>query len=149
MIEPFTIILTASFTLIGGVFLFILNNIFVIPIQELRKLIGVIGYHVFLSRSLVENIRIDDDISKDKLAEFEAATDKLKELSAKLRASVNIIPLYSFFRKIKILPGKKDLLEAAGSLSIISYSKYEHDKEKISKEIDNLFKRLKLDMYGE
>ena len=67
MIELFKIILTASFTLIGGVFLFILNNIFVIPIQELRKLIGEIGYHVFLSRSLVEDIRIEDDISKDKL----------------------------------------------------------------------------------
>jgi hypothetical protein len=77
------------------------------------------------------------------------ATNKLKELSAKLRVFGNVIPFYCFFSLAGILPGKKDLFAAAGSLSTISYAEYNHDKPKLSREIDNCLNKLKLNMYGE
>jgi hypothetical protein len=149
MSEFLKISLTASATLIGGIFLFILTNIFVIPIQEVRKLIGEIGYHLFLYRNLITNLDTDGDIHKEKLVELNEATSKFKELSARLRTFGNVIPLYGFFSLIRILPNKKDLFDAAGSLSTISNAKNNHNKPKLSREIDNCLQKLKLYMYGD
>lgn len=149
MTEFLKISLTASFTLIGGISLLILTNIFVTPIQEFRKLIGEIGYHLFLSRNLLTNLDTDKELPKEKLEALNEATNKLKDLSAKLRVYGNVIPFYCLFSLIRILPDKKDLFDAAGSLSTISYAKYNHDKPKLSRKIDTCLQKLKLDMYGE
>ncbi len=142
MNDIFKIVLTAGTTLIGGVVLLILSKIFVEPIQELKGIIGEIAAHVFTSHNLLTNV------PKPNEDEIKLATEKLQELSAKFRASINTVPWISVFACIKILPPKRNLLKAAGYLSKISYAPYETDKGKISKQIDCLYKLLNLDMYG-
>jgi len=147
MSESLKILLTASATLIGGLFLFALTKIVVEPIQELRKIIGKIGHHVFLSRGLIENTIIDNNTVAETIAELEKVTENFQELSASLRSAVNTIPTLWLWRFFFGLPKKRSLLEAASHLSVISYFKHEHDKSKVSQEIDKLFELLRLEMY--
>jgi len=147
MSEAVKIVLTAAATLIGGLFLLVLKQIFIEPIYELRKLIGEISYHVFLSRALIENTVISFQTEPDKLKELEKATDKFKNLSARLRAAVNVVPLFGLLAVCRFVPSKGKLLDAAGSLSVLSYCKYENDKEKVSKEVGKLFDTLGLTVY--
>lgn len=147
MSEPLKIILTAAATLLGGLFLLVLKQIFIEPIYELRKLIGEISYHVFLSRALIENTLISSETEPDNLKELDKATDTFKNLSARLRAAVNVVPLFGLLSVFKFVPSKGKLLDGAGSLSVLSYCKYENDKEKVSKEVEKLFDTLGLTVY--
>jgi hypothetical protein len=147
MSEAMKVVLTAAVTLLGGLFLLVLKQIFVEPIYELRKLIGEISYHVFLSRALIKNTVISSQTEPDKFREFEKTTDKLKELSARLRAAVNIVPLFGLLSLLGFVRSKTKLLDAAGSLSVLSYCKYENDKEKVSREVEKLFDALGLTVY--
>ena len=137
------IILTASLTLIGGILLLMLSKIFVEPIQELKKIIGEIAAYVFKSHSLLTD---EPEPNED---ELKTTTEKLQELSARFRAAINTVPYFPLFAFTRILPRKKDLLTAAGYLSKISYAPHESDKGKISEKIEELYKLLNLDMYGQ
>lgn len=148
MSEPLKIILTAAATLLGGLFLLVLKQIFIEPIYELRKLIGEICHHVFLSRALIENTIISSGTEQDKLNELDKATDKFKDLSARLRAAVNVVPLFGLLSVLRFVPSKKKLLKGAGSLSVLSYCKYQNDKEKVSEEVEKLFDTLGLTVHG-
>lgn len=147
MSETMKIILTAAATLLGGLFLLVLKQIFIEPIYELRKLIGEVSYYVFLSRALIENTVISSQTEPDKLNELEKTTDRFKDLSARLRATANVVPLYGLLSVCKFVPSKDRLLDGAGSLSVLSYCKYENDKEKVSKEVERLFDTLELTPY--
>lgn len=147
MSEAIKIVLTAAATILGGLFLLVLKQIFIEPIYELRKLIGEISYHVFLSRALIENTVVSSQTELDKLKELDETTDKFKDLSARLRAAVNVVPLYRLLSFCKFVPLKEKLLDGAGSLSVLSYCKYENDKEKVSKEVEKLFQTLNLTVY--
>jgi hypothetical protein len=147
MSEAMKIILTAAATLLGGLFLLVLKQIFIEPIYELRKLIGEVSYHVFLSRALIENTVISSQTEPDKLKELDKTTDKFKDLSARLRATVNVVPLFGLLTVCGFVRSKAKLLDAAGSLSVLSYCKYENDKEKVSKEVEKLFDTLDLTVY--
>jgi|OpeIllAssembly_1097287.scaffolds.fasta_scaffold27274_4 hypothetical protein len=147
MSEAMKIILTAAATLLGGLFLLVLKQIFIEPIYELRKLIGEVSYHVFLSRALIENAVVSSQTEPDKLKELEKTTEKFKDLSARLRATVNVVPLYGLLSACKFVPSKEKLLDGAGSLSVLSYCQYEEEKEKVSKEVEKLFDTLGLTVY--
>lgn len=147
MSEPLKIAFTALATLLGGLLLLILTKLFVEPAKELRKLIGEIGHHVFLSRALIENVMASDLSDPVEKEELEKASNTLKALSAQLRASVNVIPLFWLLSSVRFLPSKERLLRAAGRLSVISYAGYEHDKTKVSHDIEELFRLLRIRMY--
>ena len=143
MNDFFKIVLTACTTLIGGTALLLLSKIFVEPIHELKKIIGEIAAYVFKSHNLLTDVADPDQ------GELKNTTEKLQELAAKFRASINTVPWFPIFVKIKLLPPKKDLLKAAGVLSKISYAPYESDKGKISEQIEELYRLLKFNMYGQ
>jgi hypothetical protein len=147
MSETVKILLTASATLIGGLLLYAFTRIVVEPIQELRKIIGQIAHHVFLARALMENTVVSMATNADTVAELDKATDHLKGLSASLRSTFNTIPTFWLWGRVFGLPSKRSLLAAAGYLSVVSYCKYEQDKEKVSNGIDRLFTLLRLEMY--
>jgi hypothetical protein len=147
MSETLKIILTAAMTLLGGLFLLVLKQIFIEPIYELRKLIGEIGYHVFFYRALIENTGISPETAPEKMKELEKATGTFKDLSARLRSTVNVVPLFGLMSVCKFVPSKDKLLDAAGSLSILSYCSFENDKIKVSEEVSKLFDTLDLTIY--
>jgi hypothetical protein len=147
MTEPLKIISTAAATILGGLFLLVLKQIFIEPIYELRKLIGEIGYHVFLARALIANTLISSETELDNRKELNKVTDTFKDLSARLRAAVNVVPLFRLLSVCKFVPSKGKLLDAASSLSVLSYCEYENDKEKVSKGVEKLFVTLGLNMY--
>ena len=99
--------------------------------------------YVFKSHNLLTDVADPDQ------GELKNTTEKLQELAAKFRASINTVPWFPIFAKIKLLPPKKDLLKAAGVLSKISYAPYESDKGKISEQIEELYRLLKFNMYGQ
>jgi methyl-accepting chemotaxis protein len=141
MNDFFKIVLTAGTTLIGGTVLLLLSKIFVEPIQELKKIMGEIAAYVFKSHNLLT------DVPNPNENELKITIEKLQEFSAKFRALINTIPWFSLFASIKILRPKDDLLKAAEVLSKISYAPFESDKEKISEQIDDLYKLLDFKMF--
>jgi len=147
MSELLKIILAAGATLVGGLLLLVMKQIFIEPIYELRKLIGEISYHIVLSRALIETTVISFETESEKLKELEKVTDRFKDLSARLRSAVNVVPLFNLMSFFKCVPSKAKLLDGAGSLSVLSYCKYQDDKEKVSKEVEKLIDILDLTVY--
>ena len=143
MYDFFKIVLTAGTTLIGGTALLVLSKIFVEPIHELKKIIGEIAAYVFKFHSLLSDVPHPDEV------ELRNTIGKLQEFSAEFRASINTVPWFPIFAKIKLLPPKKDLLKAAGVLSTISYAQHQSDKGKISEQIEELYRLFKFNMYGQ
>lgn len=141
MNDLFKIVLTACTTLIGGTLLLLLSKIFVEPIQELKKIMGEIAAYVFKSHNLLT------DVPNPNENELKITIEKLQDFSAKFRALINIIPCFSLFASIKILRPKDDLLKAAEVLSKISYAPFERDKEKISEQINDLYRLLDFKMF--
>ena len=142
MNEYFQIALTAGSTLIGGIFLLILNKIFIDSIQDVRKTIGEAAAFVFNSHSLLADVPDPDK------KELQTAAIRLQELSAKLRGALNTVPWIPLFSFLRIIPSKENILKAAACLSILSYSHYELDKSKISETIAEFYTLLSLNMYG-
>lgn len=141
--ELFKIVLTAAVTLIGGIVLLIFSRIFVEPIQELLKIIKEIAHHTFNSHGLLTN---EPNPDQNRLNE---TTDRFKELSAKLRSTVNVVPWLPLFSLCRLLPPKKNILSAAECLSQISYAPSEDDKAKVTKLIEKLYELLQLDMHSQ
>jgi hypothetical protein len=141
MHEYYKIALTAGFTLIGGITLLILNKVFVESIQDLRRTIGEAAAVVFMSHSLLA-----DELNPD-VEELKAVTIRLRELSARLRGSLNVVPCPSLFAFLHLIPNKQDILKASGCLSVLSYSQYQRDKSKVSETIETFYTLLHLDMY--
>jgi len=102
---------------------------------------GEIAAYVFKSHNLLT------DVPNPNENELKITIEKLQEFSAKFRALINTIPWFSLFASIKILRPKDDLLKAAEVLSKISYAPFESDKEKISEQIDDLYKLLDFKMF--
>lgn len=90
---------------------------------------------------------MSSETEPDRLKELDKATDTFKELSARLRAAVNVVPLFGLLSVCRFVPSKRKLLNGAGSLSVLSYCKYQNDKEKMSKEVEKLFDTLGLTVY--
>lgn len=137
------IFITSGTTLIGGIILLIFKSILVDTVVELKKHIAEIGSYVFKSHCLLA-----DEINPTQDT-MERTFNHLQDLSARLRSLASVVPFYCVFSRVKILPAKKDLFEAAKTLSRLSYSNYEDDKEKISDSISNIYELLKIDMHGD
>jgi hypothetical protein len=90
--ELFKIVLTASFTLIGGVILLVVSQIvtrFVVdPLLDFRRLLGEVGHTlVFYSQYLF------NPAAMASTPEFEKAKRKCRNLASRLRSFSNAVPL--------------------------------------------------------
>jgi hypothetical protein len=89
MSEVFKIFLTAATTIIGGVFLFVVNQLFqrlvVDPVQEQRTAIGVIDHRLTYWSWAYSNPQENKSLERDR------AMDELREAAARLLAATNAI----------------------------------------------------------
>jgi hypothetical protein len=130
-----TIIITAALTLIGGLILFILSNIFLKlilePVQEMKKVIGEIHEETIYYSNLYHNpLIIEPWVSKRKPTDeqtqnYRDGSEKLRRLSARLRATENVIPLYEVTRRLFALPSSSKVDEAARRLIFLHNSMYQ------------------------
>lgn len=132
--EEFTnIVLTAAFTIIGGMIVFVTGQIvskfFIDPIQDLKKLLGEIRYSlIFYSREIHTPIGGNKDGRCDK------AEEVLRKHSSDLYSKVAAIPCYNIVSKIScgFLPKRASTLEAAKWLRVLSISVHNDDRSKNS-----------------
>lgn len=108
------------FTILAGVFVFVLSQYFLKlilePIIEFRKMLSDISNALL---SYQKEILTGDTNEK--------IHSTIAELSARLRSSAYLIPFYPFLYKIKIfgLPKKENILLACRKLNILSYGAIE------------------------
>jgi hypothetical protein len=129
-----SLFITFIVTILSGIFIFILQKIvdrlILEPIQKIRDVIeeisvDLIKYAKFYANPL--NISYEDILSMPndrkeiQIRDYENASDKTRELSARLRIYTHNVPFKSFLYKINLLKIKEDdLLGAADKLMLLS-----------------------------
>lgn len=115
MSQVFAIVLTSSFTLIGGVVLLVVGDVlkrFVIePIYRFALIRGKIANDLVVYADVIANPGMD---TSDRLGK---AQKVLRRDSAQLYARASAIPWYRVWRGLRLLPKQKDI-ELACSLLI-------------------------------
>ena len=105
-------------TIFAGVCVYVLGQIvvkFVIdPIQDFYKLAGEIGHSLILYANVYSNTRLCDD------ATLREAHDTFRKQSCELFAKMHMIPLYSLWSRLNLLPSLANVREAGGNLIGIS-----------------------------
>ncbi|HLC50176.1 MAG TPA: hypothetical protein VJI97_02005 [Candidatus Nanoarchaeia archaeon] len=111
-------ILTASLTILVAVILFILNELTLKPISEMRKLIGEVAYHLMYFAKYYANP------TKSNLEQQIGVGNELRDMASKLYAySVSISPkAYYFLRWFRKMPTLTDIQKSVSELIFISNS---------------------------
>jgi hypothetical protein len=119
---------TVFATILAGVTVFVLGQIFlkwfIEPIQELRRVIAEVVFHLANEHATIHNA---DMIDKDKAL---SAGRTLEELGARLMAAQHLIPFYDKTSKTLSLPSRDDIVFAAKRLSLISKSMFARSDER-------------------
>jgi len=108
--------MTIFFTILTGVFVFILSQYFLKlilePISEFKKLRFEISFFILSNQLTIRGQNGGD---------FREIKSEIWKLSAKLRATSSLIPHHDFLNKCNIfdLPGKTEILLACRKLNVI------------------------------
>ena len=128
-------------TVISGVLVFILGQLFIEyflkPIQEYKQLRAKISYSLTYYADLYMNpIESNKDIEK----RWDNGSQKMRELSAEVRSTIELRPFGNIF-----IPKKKKLVKVAENLMGISYGFFITqglNKEKLNNEYRNQIYKL-------
>ncbi|MBE7033440.1 MAG: hypothetical protein E7406_04345 [Ruminococcaceae bacterium] len=130
-------------TIISGVLVFVIGQLFneywLKPIQDYKRLRAQISYSLCYYGNLYMNpIKIQDDVD----GKWNEGSQKMRELSAEVRATVELRPFGNIF-----IPGKKKLSVVAQNIMgisngffVIQNHDYITDNENYCKEIYKLLK---------
>jgi hypothetical protein len=117
MSETGKIIITSIATLIGGVILLVaghlITKLFVEPLLKLRGVIGEISFSLIYYTNIIGSI--DDDMLLDK-EKTSKAKDSFRKLAAELPVAAYALPCYRIFNLLRLVPSRKNVLEAAPNL---------------------------------
>lgn len=120
MSDIFKIVLTSSFTIVGGVIIYIFGQIFskffIDPMAEQRKTIGEIA------DALIYYANIYSNPSSNNSERRNTAHLKLRELATLLRSKTHLIPKYKFFEKWGLVIKVESIREASNNLIGLSNS---------------------------
>lgn len=101
-------------TIVSGVMVYVLGQVFVKfvidPIQALYKLTGEVAHALILYANRYSNVQ-----SCEK-AELLEPHEAFRRLSGQLVASAYAIPWYGLWARVRLVPPRKDVQEAAGHL---------------------------------
>lgn len=140
MDEFIKIIITAAFTIIGGISIFgitkVIERFQVDPIIELSNLRGEIATFLIINAN---QFGYPENKDKLNLLSFE-----LRTLSAKLRGTVFKINFYWFYSLIRLIPKRKDVLSATSEMIGLSNSIITSEFSEIIKYRREIEKHLKL-----
>jgi hypothetical protein len=135
MSEIFKIVLTSSFTIVGGVIIFVMGQIiskFLIePIHEQRKTIGEIADSLIFYANVYGNPGLGP---KEKMDE---AYQRLRELATLLQSKTHLIPFYSFFSSCGMVQKPSDIQEASSQLIGLSNSVYQPPDDPVGTALSN------------
>ena len=114
-------------TILAGVTVFVLGQIFlrwvIEPIQELRKLKGEILFLLANDHQAIHNANAIDENEALKVV------DTLYRLGASLHATLHLIPLYSYIRKVFFLPEVENIKFASKRLRLIANSMFSENND--------------------
>ena len=123
----FQALFTGVFTVLVGVSVFVLGQIFlksmIEPVQELRKVISEVLFFLMKDHATIHNAGMVD---KDKAL---SAGRNLERLGASLLANQQLIPSYCIARLLWGLPKSEDIVNASRQLSLISKSMFGKEDE--------------------
>jgi hypothetical protein len=109
------IVLTACFTLGGGVVLLVVSQIFtrfvVDPLIDFRRLLGEVSYTLILNAQFLFNASATASNPK-----FQQATEQCRVLASRLHAFSAAVPLYRLLSHIRLVPCLGYVYDAAKML---------------------------------
>lgn len=129
MTELEKIVVTASFTIIGGVIVYVfgqvLSKFFIDPLHDLRKAVGEVRFILAFHARIIHTPASRSKERSDK------AQEALMNSSCELIAKLYALPLYKFTRLLSfgVLPCKKAIEEAARKLRGLSTYMHEEGNE--------------------
>lgn len=88
------------------------------PIRQLREQIGKIAYYLTFLAGIYHN----PDMRDEKKEEYDRAYGVLKNQASQLRGKASTIPYYPVWVLFKLVPRKKDIIEASRALTGLSNS---------------------------
>ena len=137
MSETGKIIFTSIATLLGGVILLtagqLITKLFIEPLLKLRGAIGEISFSLIYYANIIGNI--DDDIPLDK-ERISKAKDSFRKLAAELRVAAYELPCYRIFYFLRLVPRRRNVLEAAPNLIGLSNTGRSTSPESVARRIN-------------
>lgn len=114
MSDLFSIVLTASLTVIGSVIVFvsgeIIKNFFITPIHEQSKLVGEIADSLIFYAPIYSNPgMVNPELASE-------ASTVLRRQAAQLKARTGAIPWYSFWQFLRIVRNRSHIRKASENL---------------------------------
>lgn len=120
--------MTVFTTIVAGVTVFVVGQILlklvIGPIQKLREVIADVAFYLANDHDVIHNAEMVD---KERA---QTASSNLKQLGARLVSSQQLIPFYSFLRKLFSLPDKINIEKASQRLFQIPNHMYGNHPEK-------------------
>jgi hypothetical protein len=129
------IAVTSCATIVGGVIVFVvgqlLSKFFIEPIHDFRRIIADVG------DQLIFHAQVYCNPSNDKNPLWDEASYKLRQMSSLLRIKQHVVPCYSFWSKIRIVPTIEKINEAARGLMYLSNSVYAYNQNGVNQALKN------------
>lgn len=104
-------------TVVAGVMVFVLGQIiqnFILrPMLDFKNTVAQISHKIKFHANIITNSGLKDEFIK-------WSTEDMRDLSSQLEARYLSIPFLDFFSKIKILPKRENIREAAKDLILLS-----------------------------
>lgn len=124
MSELFRIVLTSSFTVIGGIFIFSMGQIivkfFIEPIHEQARCIGEIADALIFYADIYSNPGYPS-LGEGPLRRDETVRT-LRQYASLLISKTHMVRCYGLFEKLKCVPTRKNIFEASQNLIGLSNS---------------------------
>src|SRR2546427_2994630 len=106
--------MTVFTTIVAGITVFVLGQILlklvIEPIQKLREAIAEVAFYLANDHDVIHNA---ETVEKERA---QTVSSNLKQLGARLVSSQQLIPFYSFLRKLFSLPDKANIEKASQRL---------------------------------
>jgi len=134
-------LITACFTLTGGVLLMVSTQIFtrcvIDPLVEFRRLIGEVAYTLILHAQWLCNPNAAAD-----RPEFQQAKVECRRLASRLHSLAAAVPLYGLFVDLGVVPERTEVDGAAQALIGLSNMGEDTPREIVQKHYDRISKCL-------
>ena len=146
MYDLWKIVLTASVTLAGGVFLLIVTQVvtrFIVdPLVDFRRLLGEVAYTLILNAHYLHNAA-----GMASHPEFEDAKRQCRTLASRLHAFSAAVLLYSTLARIGLVPAHTNVYEAAAHLVGLSNTVATDSADFIGQKYDRISQLLGIRLF--
>ena len=137
MSEVFKIVLTASLTLIGGVVLLVITQIFtrfiVDPLVEFRRLLNEVGHTLIFYSNYLHN-----PSATVGTPEFREGKRECRTLASRLRSFSNAVPFYETLTGFGLVPSHTSVYEASGHLIRLSNATSHDTPDEVSQHYERI-----------